>query len=133
MNTLLRYLNKLDWILSIATLLAGLYLLKWLFVLAGVVGLFAAWYKPAERLKSRLEKRMLRKRGAPAGPTDQDLGEDLYQSAEVAAPTPSGPARSFRDGYAPVQVRLSTSRHNLLKAEHFNLAEADDRAGPRWV
>lgn len=133
MNTLLRYLNKLDWILSGATVLAGLYLLDWLIVLAGVVGLVAAWYKPAERLKNRLQKRVLRKRGAPAGPTDQDLGEDLYHSTEPAVPASNEPARSFRDGYAPVQVRLSTSRHNLLKAEHFNLAEADDRAGPRWV
>lgn len=133
MNTILRYLNKLDWILSGGTLLVGLYLLDWLIILAGLVGLVAAWYKPAERLKNRMQARMLRKRGPPQGPTDQDLGEDLYHVAEPEQAEPSGPARSFRDGYAPVQVRLSPSRHNVLKANHFNLAQTDARDGPRWV
>jgi len=133
-NHLLHHLNRFDWIAATVTLIVGLALLNPWVITAGVVGLVAAWYKPAERIKKYLEDKMLRRRQGATGPTDADLGEDLYaQVSQVLAQAPAEqPVRTYRDAFGTVTLRVHPSRHNWLKVENFNLAGPSSGKAPTW-
>lgn len=40
----------LDWVLSILILLIGVYFRSWIISAIGILGLWAAWYRPASRM-----------------------------------------------------------------------------------
>lgn len=125
MDKVLQFLNKLDWVLAAATVVAGIYLQNWWLVSGGLIGFIVAWYKPAEKLQAKVKQRILRKKAANA-PVDANLGEAIYQemASSAVSPIEAPPPRTYRDGYPPLNIRVSSSKHNRLRAEHFNLAEA---------
>ncbi len=137
MTKVLRFFNYFDWFVACGTLLVGLYLLNGWVIASGLLGLALAWYKPAERIKKRLEKTLLRK---PAKVEDSahTQGEDAFYAnvlgtagtasdgtdspaaAPVAAPSGAATAMAFGlRGYS--SVRLSVSKHNQLSPEAFEL------------
>ena len=127
MKKTLKILNYVDWALGVGTLVAGLLWSNWLVVAAGVLGLVFAWYKPAERIKARLEKRLLRKKAAQDH-TDLALAEDAFYEQVLGKPEEADTrdaderpdfSRTFTS-YAGVYLRRS--RHNRLTREGLNLA-----------
>ena len=141
MQKTLRIFNLLDWFVAIGTLLVGLVLLNGWVLAGGAFGLAMAWYKPAERIKKRLESKFLRKK-SPRDDSAAVLAEDaFYDQAlkgtsrveEASAPSPAAteaPAAvpDFRRGPRGYSgVFLHPSRHNQLKQAHLNLARQPDK------
>ncbi len=137
MDKFLKIFNKLDWAMGGGTVVVGMYLQNWWLVAGGGVGLLAAWYKPAERIKRKLESKFLRKKTVTSDAQKVQAEDEFYAQMGVAeAPLSTAEpvsetvsyTRSMRSG----PVHLSISRHNVLKPEHFNLETT--QGGPRpWA
>ncbi len=134
MTKVLRFFNYFDWVVAVGTLVVGLVLMNGWVIASGLLGLALAWYKPAERIKKRMEKSFLRKpakvedsahtQGEDAfyanvlGTAQPAALEDAPSAAATAPATPVGFAFGPR-GYGA--VRLSVSKHNQLRPEHLEL------------
>lgn len=123
MNKLLKYLQRLDLVLSLASLAWGFFAPSIWALMGGCLGLVVTWYNPSARLQAYLKKRFLRK--AP-GPSDAGalLEEDaLYAQAELeeplaeasAAQAPAAP--TYDAGPLPAVAYLHPSKHNWLSAQ----------------
>ena len=136
-----KLLVKLDWTLAICTIIVGLYLLDWLVLGAGVLGLGVAWYGPAARMKVKLEGHFLKRR-AVRDDTVEVTAQDAFYAGVLGNPDPSvsvdavqepGIAQpaDFSRAVAPYgPMRLGVSRHNQLKPASFNLARGSST--PPW-
>lgn len=136
MNKLLKIFNKLDWVMGIGALVVGLYLGNWWVVASGVLGLLAAWYKPAERIKKKLESKFLRKKAVTSDVQKVQAEDEFYAQmgvAELEVMSPPVPtAVSYSNSLRSGPVLISTNRHNHLKPGHLNLATP--QTGPRpWA
>ena len=130
MSKLLKILTRLDWFMGGATLLVGLYLMNYWVIASGILGLLAAWYQPAARIKKYLEKKFLRKKEGSTD-TQKAVAEDAFyaqvlgtQSApQPATSTPAPVARPLDySGVLPAgQLRLNQSRHSVVQYRHLNL------------
>jgi len=130
MNKLLKILNKLDWVVGAGTVLVGLYLLNGWVVASGVLGLLVAWYKPAERIKKKLEAKFLRKKTVASDVHKVQAEDEFYAQMGVTEPELSQPkapvtAVSYSNSLSSGPVLISSSRHNQLKVDHLNLAGAE--------
>lgn len=138
MNKLLKILNKLDWAVGGGTLLVGLYLLNGWIVASGVLGLLVAWYKPAERVKKKLEAKFLRKKTVTSDVHKVQAEDEFYAQMGVTEPEPQSqplpPANavSYSNALSSGPVLISSSRHNQLKPDHLNLA-ASQATSRRWA
>lgn len=136
MNKLLKIFNKLDWVMGFGALVVGLYLGNWWVVASGVLGLLAAWYKPAERIKKKLESKFLRKKAVTSDVQKVQAEDEFYAQmgvAELEVMSPPVPtAVSYSNSLRSGPVLISTNRHNQLKPGHLNLATS--QTGPRpWA
>ncbi len=137
MDKFLKIFNKVDWLVAIGSLGAGLYLDNGWLLAGGVLGMGTAWYKPAERVKKVLEKKMLRKTPAPSDTHKVLAQDDFYQQmgvteAPALAQEPVNQVRQFTRALKPGPVHLSASRHNVLKHEHLKLP-TDQPVPTRWI
>jgi hypothetical protein len=129
MNKLISHLSALDWLVSGSTLAFGIYQQNLLLIGLGVLGLLLAWYKPAARFKSHLEKKFLRKKVAQSD-TGAILAEDAFYSEVLGAETApdailargSETPTNFRGTLQPGTLYFSSHRHNLVHNRHMNLA-----------
>ncbi len=85
MDKFLKIFNKVVWLVAFGSLGAGLYLDNGWLLAGGVLGMGTAWYKPAERVKKVLEKKMLRKTPAPSD-THKVLAQDDFEPQQVGMP-----------------------------------------------
>ena len=133
LNKTLKALNRLDWFLAGGTIAVGLYLQNWWVVGSGCIGLAAAWYRPAERIKARMEKKFLRKKAATSDAKSVQAEDAFYAqvlgqepAADLvakAAPTAGDFSAALQSG----QFSLNPSRHSVLRYQHFNLAPAAEQ------
>lgn len=135
MEKLIRYLGKLDWVVALGTLAWGLYTQSSWIIGAGVFSVFMAWYKPADRIKARLEKLIVRKKAKTTDDSGQTLSEDAFYAqmlgkapttaapAQAPAPAQTGPIR-FDKGFDRYGMAyLSGSIHNQVQRDHLNLSQ----------
>ena len=134
MNKLLKLLSTLDWVMGAGSIALGIYWNNYWLVAGGVLGLFAAYYKPAMLIKNLLEKKFLRK-NTGSSDTQKALAEDEFYAqmlqdevspvtASVSTPEgQAGPVNYGRSWQAGV-VLLSGSRHNVLSVATLNLVVA---------
>lgn len=141
MDKLIRIFSTLDWVVGGITVLVGLYLLNGWVIASGALGLLAAYYKPAQRIKTAMEKKLLRKK-AKVDDSTADLHEDAFYAhmlsgdevAEHAAPEATMVAhapRTYHDalpGYGVVY--LSPNKHNQLKQTHLRVPTEKASASP---
>jgi len=52
----------LDWVLAVASIVIGLWIGSLFWVIAGVIGLFLAWYRPIGRYQRYLRSSFIKKR-----------------------------------------------------------------------
>lgn len=133
MDKLLRIFVALDWLVGGLSILVGLYLQNWWVVAGGVLGLLAAYFKPAVIIKTKLEKKFLRKK-VKTEDSDVALAEDTFyaqvlgaEAGEAIAPAPVVPQvpRAYTDPLPPYAgVYLSKSRHNQVLPQYIGLLAA---------
>lgn len=121
---MLKLLNKVDWILGFGVIAAGIYLEDWRVLASGFLGLAVAYYKPADRIKARLEAKLLRKTESKNASVTALVAEDTPPVEELSAlessTTPTKHA-SFKEEMQGGQILLGGSRHNVLKPSHLNM------------
>ena len=145
MNKFLQYLSKLDWAVAFGTLGYGLFRLDALLIFLGAMGLCLAWYRPADRIKAKLERYFLAKRRPKDDSARLQEQEDFYtqalrdssaeeplpgadEAANVGSDAPDTHTPKFSSfsggfsGYASVQ--LSRNRHNQLTSKALNIARS---------
>ena len=59
MTNLIKKFSLLDWFVSLACLGYGIATQDWLWIGGGTLGLVIAYFKPAERFKTKLESKLL--------------------------------------------------------------------------
>lgn len=133
MDKLLRIFTAFDWVLGSGSLLLGLYLSNYWLVAGGVLGLLAAYYKPAQRIKTRLEKKLLAGRKRTTDDSGQVLAQDAFYaqvlgtgSSEDDAPSPAEAVSFVPRNYGGTvtsygDVFLSGSKHNMARANHIGV------------
>lgn len=139
MDTLLKFFNRVDWLMATACFIFGFYFSEpWLF-LAGAISTFTAWYKPAERIKAKIEKRFLRKKTVHSDNNKLASEDEFYKSMGV---TETGEDESAQ-AQAPVALtysatylqsgplRLHISRHNALSPTNLGTSTLKQE-GPQW-
>jgi len=137
MDKLIRLLGTLDWLVAIGTLLVGLYLKNGWVIASGLLGLGLAWYQPARRIKAVLEKKFLRKMKPGELATAQVQHDEAFyaqvlgadESAAQAVPAgealTAAPSRTYASAPLPYRgMYIGRRKHNLLRAEHFNMFNA---------
>lgn len=132
-NKALKALNRLDWFVAAGTVAVGLYLLNYWVIGSGLIGLAAAWYKPADRIKARLEKKFLRKKTQPSD-TAKTLQEDAFyaemlgQAGDAGAAAGAEPAKpaDYRGNVPLGALHLSQNPYSVVRYQHFNLAAATE-------
>lgn len=129
-NKSLTALNRLDWLVAAGTLVAGIYLSSPWLIAAGFLGFATAWYKPAERIKRRLEKKFLRKKTVASDAKSVQAEDAFYANVlgtGVVEPTlhaaDAAPA-SLNFSATPTwgKLGLNQSPHSVLRYTHLNLA-----------
>jgi hypothetical protein len=135
----LKLLGYLDWVLGLGTIAWGLYFQSPLIAASGVLGLAVAYFKPAERIKARMEKRMLRKKTKPHD-TASVLAEEAFYAKALGRT--DGPGIESVAPAAPVVVRgslppsvafISANPHNMVKPSHLDLMRPAASAGSSWA
>lgn len=131
-NKTLSFLNRLDWFVAGVTLAVGFYLQNYWVIGSGALGMVAAWYRPADRIKAALEKKFFRKK-AGVSDAQKAQAEDAFYAdvlgkpaAQPDIPQPSSlPSRGdFTEALTAGQFRLNLGRHSVVRYEHLNLAPA---------
>jgi len=116
LSKLIKVLGYLDYAVSISVLGYGLYTGAWLYIAAGVFGLGVAYLKPAERLKTKLQAKFIRKpvlSGVPAAEeaTTPQVAPPPFTASTAYLPRSRYTAtRYFLNYYAP----RATSRDRVL-------------------
>jgi hypothetical protein len=138
MDKFIRFLSTLDWFVAVGTTIVGLYLKNWWIVASGVLGLAIAYYQPAMRVKGLVEKKFLRKMKPGELATTQVQHDEAFyaqvlgakQVAEAPiADTPPRPPRTYASPALPYSgTFVGRRKHNMLKAEHFNMYTGRDGA-----
>lgn len=133
MNKLLRIFVALDWLVGGLSIIVGLYLQNWWVVAGGVLGLLAAYFKPAVIIKAKLEKKFLRKK-VKTEDSAVALAEDNFyaqvlgaEAGDVVEPAPALPQvpRAYPDPLPPYAgIYLSKNRHNQVLPQHIGLLAA---------
>lgn len=127
MDSIIKHLSTLDWILASATLVFGLATGNPWVIAAGLLGLVGAWYGPAARIKKYIARRMLTKSAKPNTTADALAAETFYAQMLHGADTerPVASHAPEQPGFGAVmpagRLMLGGSRHNQLKAPHLNL------------
>jgi len=128
MDKFLTYLNKLDWALAIASFgLAYYFDQPWLYA-ASAIGLFMAWYKPANRIKAKVDSKFVQKAAAPTDADKLAADEAFYEefsSAEDAY------RKETRFNFTPALPKLpyvfSSNKHNQIRWQHLDLTANQGR------
>lgn len=120
MDNLLKFFNKVDWLLAIACFIFGIYTQNPWFLLAGSVSVVTAWYKPAERIKAALEKKLLRKKKPGSDNHVIEAEDEFYARHEPATSADSLKSNASTLNYSNTAIRpgpvfLHSSKHNMLK------------------
>ena len=134
MEKFLKIMGVLDWVVGTFTIVGGLYFGSTWVVASGVLGLLAAYYKPAVLIKKALERKFLRKQ---AGQSDSEktIAEDAFYSEllspasthdETIVPNVQTGSVSYSRSLPPCTVLVSGSKHNILKVDQLNLAEVKE-------
>lgn len=144
MQKSLRLFSALDWVVASITLLVGLWLLNGWVILAGTIALAIAWYSPAKRVSARLQKYLFKKRQTEDHSSVLLREDEFYASlrpdvnqASKASQGPDGlgeapPVDFTLRPYTYAQVRLNSSRHNLLTSKSLDLTPSEQQAR-RWA
>lgn len=132
MNKLLSYLNKLDWLLSFGTLGAAYYFDQPLLYAAAAAGFLMAWYKPANRIKARIDAKLVRKAQAPSDAAKMAADEAFYEEFGAHDDTKETAFRKdqrFDRNPAPAKISFvfSTNKHNQVHWEHLDLTTASGK------
>lgn len=130
MDNLLKFFNKVDWLLAIACFIFGFYTGNHWYFLAGLLSVFMAWYKPAERIKKTLEKKLLRKKSTVSDNhviEDEDAFYARHDEGHIPSPdtfpTKEGTAPHFGQTLIrPGSVYLHTSKHNMLQRQNIGVS-----------
>jgi hypothetical protein len=137
MKTTFKAFRSLDWALAIGTLAVGAYLKEPFVAGAGAIALLLAWYNPAERVKSWLQRRFLRKtavRSDSSGVSADDAFYDAIAPDPAQAPLPATlpeAPRNYSGNLKPGQLYLHSSPHNALQVSYLRFS-ADDAHRP-WA
>lgn len=140
MKPLIRYLNRLDLVLSLGSLGWGLWFQNYWALAGGVLGLLMTWYNPAEKLQAKLQAKFLRK-GPPPSDASALLAEDLFyrptgdatdsDAAPAEVPAPSASLPTYSLGPLPPSVYLNPSKHNWMTAPSLQ-GRPSDAPGVGW-
>lgn len=100
----------------------GAYTGSYLIMFLGSLGIFTAWYKPAQRLEKLIKNRLLAKQQSG----EKDLQhiqatEEFYAEHISTESQPAPAATGFTGGLQNGGLYLHTSKFNVLKAPHLNL------------
>lgn len=96
MQSILKKLSLLDWLIASATLAYGAYSRSLLFIIIGLVSVAVAWYNPAKRMQARLlrssraTRAAAEKEAAAQAALDRVAEEHSYQLPTVDASRASG-------------------------------------------
>jgi hypothetical protein len=112
MDKLLRIFTALDWLVGSVCLVTGVWTQNWWLAAGGLLGLVAAWYKPALRIKAVLDKKFVKKKTSSAE-TEAVLTEDLFYAEALKAAGPSEKA-DFTRVLPTGPAYLTKSKHNIL-------------------
>lgn len=128
MNKLLTYLNKLDWALSFVSFgLAYYFNQPWLYV-ASAIGLFMAWYKPANRIKAKIDAKLIRKTTAPSDADKLAADEAFYKEFSSPEDVFREEARFDRSPALPkLPYFFSGNKHNQIHWQHLDLTDNQGR------
>lgn len=136
MNRAFKVFSFVDWIVGTVSLLLGLYWANGWLVAGGFIGLLFAWLKPAQRLKNKIEKSILRKKANPddSGITVEEdafyasmLGETTESLKATSLPLPENlPKHYSRPAPFATLIVARQSKHNLLNTKGLNLAGKGD-------
>ena len=114
MLKILKFSKILDYTVSLACLIYGLFELNWIWILGGAVGLVMAYYSPATYVVQRLENKKKRAMEEAA------YASAVTQSVTGSQPEPAAPQKSTEDkptapapqgagstGYTSVQFKVN--------------------------
>lgn len=132
MSKLLKNISAIDWILSIGTILVGIYMQSSMLIAGGTLGLGIAWYNPAARLKAHLGKKFLRKTAARSDASSVAKDDQFYAEPALQAPAePEAPPAvpDFSRGLTAGALYLHSSPHNQISVTYLQLAQGHRQDG----
>lgn len=122
MEKLFKFLFALDWWVAGGTLAYGAYAQDGWIIGAGMLGVGLAWYKPAQKIKALLEKKLLAKKKVK-DESEVLKAEEAFYAAALPATAPVQAPRTYKASSLVYGLTyLSGNKHNQLKnPEHLQL------------
>ena len=130
MTNLIKKFSLLDWFVSLACLGYGIATQDWLWIGGGTLGLVIAYFKPAERFKTKLESKLL---ASKKNNSHDAQAQGVYFSEEVGKSLADEDQQlkenaHYRGGpFVVNQVLLTPSTHNQLTVQAVHGGVPTDR------
>ena len=111
LSKIIKVLGYLDYAVSVSVLGYGTYTGSWLYIAAGIFGVGIAYLKPAERLKTKLQAKFIRKQVLSGVPAAEEAAIPQVAPTPFTASTAYLPrsrytaTRYFLNYYAPQATR----------------------------